>query len=312
MKIAVLDDFQDCVKSLDCFAKMKKHDVIVLNRHVSDPVELSALLQGVQALVLIRERTYVGEALLSRLPDLKVIAQTGKVGRHLDMAACQARDIKVFETDGTAVATAEFTLLMILASLRNLVPEVANMNAGIWQRTLGRQLHGRTLGIFGLGRIGEQVAQAAQTLGARILVWGRDGSQHKAREYGWAVASSREAFFSQSDVLSILVRLSPQTRGIVTARDLALMKPDAILINTARAELIEPGALVTALQHGRPGFAAVDVYEQEPVLATRHPLQDLPNCLCTPHLGFVERDNYESYLGQSFDHINRYFATTTD
>jgi len=264
MKIAVLDDFQDCVKSLACFAKIQKHDVLVLNRHVSDPVELSGLLKGVQALVLIRERTYVGEALLSRLPDLKVIAQTGKIGRHLDMAACQARGIAVFETEGTAVATAEFTLLMILASLRNLVSEVTNMNAGIWQRTLGRQLHGRTLGILGLGRIGEQVAQAGHTLGARILVWGREGSQQKARERGWAVASSREAFFAQSDVLCILVRLSPQTQGLVTAHDLALMKPDAILINTARAELIEPDALVTALRLGRPGFAAVDVYEQEP------------------------------------------------
>ena len=311
MKIAVLDDFQDCVKSLACFAKIQKHDVLVLNRHVSDPVELSGLLKGVQALVLIRERTYVGEALLSRLPDLKVIAQTGKIGRHLDMAACQARGIAVFESEGTAVATAEFTLLMILASLRNLVSEVTNMNAGIWQRTLGRQLHGRTLGILGLGRIGEQVAQSGQTLGARILVWGREGSQQKARERGWAVASSREAFFAQSDVLCILVRLSPQTQGLVTAHDLALMKPDAILINTARAELIEPDALVTALRLGRPGFAAVDVYEQEPVMANRHPLQDLPNCLCSPHLGFVERDNYENYLGQAFDHINRFCDNAT-
>ena len=311
MKIAVLDDFQDCVKSLACFAKIQKHDVLVLNRHVSDPVELSGLLKGVQALVLIRERTYVGEALLSRLPDLKVIAQTGKIGRHLDMAACQARGIAVFETDGTAVATAEFTLLMILASLRNLVSEVTNMNAGIWQRTLGRQLHGRTLGILGLGRIGEQVAQSGQTLGARILVWGREGSQQKARERGWAVASSREAFFAQSDVLCILVRLSPQTQGLVTAHDLALMKTDAILINTARAELIEPDALVTALRLGRPGFAAVDVYEQEPVMANRHPLQDLPNCLCSPHLGFVERDNYENYLGQAFDHINLFCDNAT-
>jgi D-3-phosphoglycerate dehydrogenase len=311
MKIAVLDDFQDCVKSLAFFAKTQKHDVLVLNRHVSDPVELSGLLKGVQALVLIRERTYVGEALLSRLPDLKVIAQTGKIGRHLDMAACQARGIAVFETEGTAVATAEFTLLMILASLRNLVSEVTNMNAGIWQRTLGRQLHGRTLGILGLGRIGEQVAQAGQALGARILVWGREGSQQKARERGWAVASSREAFFAQSDVLCILVRLSPQTQGLVTAHDLALMKPDAILINTARAELIEPDALVTALRLGRPGFAAVDVYEQEPVMANRHPLQDLPNCLCSPHLGFVERDNYENYLGQAFDHINRFCDNAT-
>ena len=311
MKIAVLDDFQDCVKSLACFAKIQKHDVLVLNRHVSDPVELSGLLKGVQALVLIRERTYVGEALLSRLPDLKVIAQTGKIGRHLDIAACQARGIAVFETEGTAVATAEFTLLMILASLRNLVSEVTNMNAGIWQRTLGRQLHGRTLGILGLGRIGEQVAQAGHTLGARILVWGREGSQQKARERGWAVASSREAFFAQSDVLCILVRLSPQTQGLVTAHDLALMKPDAILINTARAELIEPDALVTALRLGRPGFAAVDVYEQEPVMANRHPLQDLPNCLCSPHLGFVERDNYENYLGQAFDHINLFCDNAT-
>ena len=311
MKIAILDDFQDCVRGLDCFAKLQGHEVIVLNQHHDDPQDLASRLAGVQALVLIRERTYVGEALLSRLPHLQMIAQTGKVGRHLDLDACQARGITVFETRGTAVATAEFTLLMMLASLRNLVPEVANMQAGRWQRTLGRQLHGRVVGILGLGRIGEQVAQAAQALGARILVWGREGSQQKAREHGWAVATSREAFFSQADVLCLLVRLSAQTRGMVTAQDLARMKPDAILINTARAELIEPGALETALRQGRPGFAAVDVYEQEPVLAHRHPLQDLPNCLCTPHLGFVELDNYENYLGQAFDHINRFCASRT-
>lgn len=306
MKIAILDDFQDCVRTLNCFAKVKDHDVLVLDRHVDDPQELAGLLQGVQALVLIRERTYIGEALLCRLPDLKVIAQTGKVGRHVDMAACQAHGITVFETKGTAVATAEFTLLMILASLRNLVPEAANMQAGRWQRTLGRQLHGRTLAILGLGNIGVQVARAGQALGARILVWGREGSRQKAAENGWEVATSREAFFEQADVLSILIRLSPQTQGHVTAQDLARMKPDAILVNTARAELIEPGALYAALRAGRPGFAAVDVYEKEPVLAQRHPLQDLPNCLCTPHLGFVERDNYESYLGQAFDHLNRF------
>jgi D-3-phosphoglycerate dehydrogenase len=195
---------------------------------------------------------------------------------------------------------------MILASLRNLVPEAANMQAGRWQRTLGRQLHGRTLAILGLGNIGVQVARAGQALGARILVWGREGSRQKAAENGWEVATSREAFFEQADVLSILIRLSPQTQHHVTAQDLARMKQDAILVNTARAELIEHGALYAALRAGRPGFAAVDVYEKEPVLAQRHPLQDLPNCLCTPHLGFVERDNYESYLGQAFDHLNRF------
>ena len=309
MKIAILDDFQDCVRTLDCFAKLKGHEVLVLNQHFGDPQELARQLQGVQALVLIRERTVVDEALLSRLPDLKVIAQTGKAGRHLDLEACKAHGVVVYETQGTSVATAEFTLLMILASLRNLVPEVANMNAGVWQRTLGRQLHGRTLAILGLGRIGEQVARAAQALGANILVWGREGSRQKATENGWTVAASREAFFAQADVLCILIRLSPQTRGHVTVEDLARMKPDAILVNTARAELIQPGALVAALRAGRPGFAAVDVYEQEPVLKERHPLQDMPNCLCTPHLGFVELDNYESYLGQTFDHINQYAAS---
>ena len=306
MKVAILDDFQDCIRTLACFDKLQGHEVTVLNQHYRDPEALAQQLQGVEALVLIRERTYVGDELLSRLPHLKLIAQTGKAGRHLDMQACQRRGIAVFETEGTAVATAEFTLLMILASLRNLIPEVGNMKAGLWQRTLGRQLHGRTLAILGLGRIGQQVAQAAETLGARILVWGREASRHKAAENGWAVAASREDFFAQADVLCLLLRLSPQTQGYVTAQDLARMKSDAILINTARAELIEPGALVQALRQGHPGFAAVDVYEQEPVLVDRHPLPDLPNCLCTPHLGFVEQDNYESYLGQAFDHINRF------
>ena len=304
MKIAILDDFQDSVRTLNCFEKLSGHDVLVLNEHIEDINVLSEKLQGVQALVLIRERSFITSELLSRLPDLKIIAQAGKTGRHLDLHACQALGIQVCETQGTSVANAEFTLLMILASLRNFPQEVANMEAGLWQKSIGRQLHGRTLAILGLGRIGEQVARAGQTLGAHILTWGRESSRKKALDNGWQFAASREDFFSQADVLCVLLRLSPETTHYVTASDLALMKLDAILINTARAEVIETGALYSALKRGRPGFAAVDVYEHEPVLSQRHPLQELKNCLCTPHLGFVEKDNYENYMSQAFDHIN--------
>ena len=304
MKIAILDDFQDTVRTLECFEKLSAHDVLILNEHIEDIQVLSQRLQGVQALVLIRERSFITAELLSLLPELKIIAQAGKTGRHLDLQACQAQGIEVFETQGTSVANAEFTLLMVLASLRNFPQEVANMQAGLWQKSIGRQLHGRTLAILGLGRIGEQVARAGQTLGAHILVWGRESSKNKAQRNGWHFATSREEFFSKADVLCVLLRLSSQTIHYVTASDLALMKSDAILVNTARAEVIEAGALYTALKLGRPGFAAVDVYEQEPVLSHRHPLQELSNCLCTPHLGFVERDNYENYMSQAFDHIN--------
>jgi D-3-phosphoglycerate dehydrogenase len=193
---------------------------------------------------------------------------------------------------------------MVLASLRNFAQEIANMQSGIWQTSIGRQLQGRTLAILGLGRIGEQVARAGHTLGAEVLIWGRESSRKKALENGWRFAASREEFFSQADVLCVLLRLTQETTHQVTASDLALMKTDAILVNTARAEIIEPNALYNALRLGRPGFAAVDVYEKEPVLLERHPLQDLKNCLCTPHLGFVEKDNFENYMSQAFDGLN--------
>ena len=234
-----------------------------------------------QGLILIRERTWIHEEVLALLPNLRLIVQTGKAGRHLDLEACRRRGIQVKETEGTSIATGEFTLLMILAALRHFPQEVGNMEQGRWQRTIGRQLHGRTLAILGLGRIGEQLAHVAQAMGARVLVWGRENSMAKARAAGWEVAKSREDFFARADVLCITLRLNEHTKGHVTAADLALMKPDAILVNTARAELIEPNALHDALVRGRPGFAAVDVYEQEPVLTARHPLQSLPNCLCT-------------------------------
>jgi D-3-phosphoglycerate dehydrogenase len=306
MKIAVLDDYQDGVRHLDCFKKMHGHDVLVLNHHIDDPKTLAHQLHEMQGLILIRERTWIHEDVLALLPNLRLIVQTGKAGRHLDVEACRRRGIQVQETEGTSIATGEFTLLMILAALRHFPQEVDNMKQGRWQRTIGRQLHGRTLAILGLGRIGEQVAQVAQAMGARVLVWGRENSMAKARAAGWELAKSREDFFARADVLCITLRLNEHTKGHVTAADLALMKPDAILVNTARAELIEPNALHDALVRGRPGFAAVDVYEQEPVLAVRHPLQSLPNCLCTPHLGFVELDNYENYFSQAFDHVNAF------
>lgn len=306
MHVTILDDYQDCVRHLTCFGKLARHQVTILNRHVADPHELAQCLRHTQAIVPIRERTQLGRELLSQLPSLELIAQTGMAGRHLDLEACQALGIKVTQSQGSGSATAEMTLLLILAALRHLVPEVQHMQQGLWQRTLGRQLRGRRLGILGLGRIGLQVGLAAQALGAHICAWGRTGSREAAQRQGWVFASSRDEFFSQCDIVCIMLRLNEETRSFVTAQDLARMKPDAILVNTARAELIEPGALWQALRNGRPGQAAVDVYESEPVLDPQHPLLQLPNCLCTPHLGFVEQDNYESYLGQAFDAINEH------
>jgi D-3-phosphoglycerate dehydrogenase len=308
MHVTILDDHQDCVRHLSCFDKLAAHEVTILNHHIEDPQELAACLRHSQAIVPIRERTRLDRALLSQLPALELIAQTGAVGRHLDVQACQELGIQVTQSQGSGSATAEMTLLLILAGLRHLVAEVQHMKQGLWQRTLGRQLRGRRLGILGLGRIGTQVGLAAQALGAHVWAWGREGSREVARQQAWPFAPSREAFFAQSDIVCIMLRLNEDTRSWVTAQDLALMKPDALLVNTARAELIEPGALWQALKQGRPGQAAIDVYESEPVLDPQHPLLQLPNCLCTPHLGFVEQDNYEAYFGQAFDAINAHAA----
>ena len=306
MRVAIPDDYQDCVRQLACFAKLAGHEVQVFNDTVTDEAALAERLQGFDAVVLTRERTAVRASLLARLPALRLISQTGKLAGHVDLVACTTRGVAVAEGSGTGAATAELTWALVLASRRNLVNEVNRLHAGLWQGHLGQQLAGRRLGVWSYGRIGRQVAAYGRAFGMQVWVWGREGSLADARADGVEVAPSREAFFAQSDVLSLHVRLNAQTRGLVTADDLARMKPDALLVNTSRAELLAEGALAQALERGRPGFAAVDVYESEPILSAGHPLLQLPNALCTPHIGYVERDNYERYFGIAFDNINAF------
>ncbi len=306
MKIVIQDDYQNCIRSLDCFEKIKHHDVTIYNDSVKDIDSLVNRFKDAEAIVLIRERTIINAALLDKLPRLKVISQTGKVAPHIDLEACKARGITVMDGRGSGAATAELTMLLILAGLRNLVQECNRMQQGLWQGTLGRQLKGKTLGIYGYGRIGEQVAHISKAFGANVVIWGRDNSLQKAMKDGFQTAQNKKDFFSTCDVISLQLRLTKDTQGIVSLEDLSLMKPTALLVNTSRAELIAPNALVQALKMGRPGFAAVDVYEDEPVLNHSNPLTQLPNCLCSPHIGFVEKDNYEAYFGIAFDNINHY------
>jgi D-3-phosphoglycerate dehydrogenase len=308
LRIAIPDDYQNCVRSLSCFSKLALHQVTVFNDTLLDVEALAERLQNFDALVLTRERTAISAALLERLPHLRVISQTGKVAEHIDIAACTARGVAVVDGRGSGAATAELTWALVLASRRYLVDEVNRLKAGQWQGHLGQQLSGQRLGVWSYGRIGRQIAAYGRTFGMQVWVWGREASLADARADGFEVAPSREAFFAGSDVLSLHVRLNAQTRGLVTAADLALMRPDALFVNTSRAELVADGALAAALEQGHPGFAAVDVYEAEPVLGAQHPLVRHPRALCTPHIGYVERDNYELYFGTAFDNLNAFAA----
>lgn len=310
MHIVISDDYQDCIRQLACFDKLKEHTVRIHHDSVSAIDDLAQRFQDAEAIVLIRERTVITKELLDRLPKLKVISQTGKMASHVDLEACKARGIVVMDGRGSGGATAELNMLLMLAALRRLVEEANRLKAGQWQGFLGDQLSGKILGVYGFGRIGKQVCHLGKAFGAQPLVWGRESSLQKAQQEGFAVAKTKEEFFSKSDIVCLQLRLNDETKHIVSAQDLALMKPSALLVNASRAELIEPGALVAGLKQGRPGYAAVDTYESEPVLGASDPLLHLPNCLCTPHIGFVERDNYEAYFGIAFDNINSYVAGT--
>ncbi|HEY2256458.1 MAG TPA: D-2-hydroxyacid dehydrogenase family protein [Variovorax sp.] len=306
MRIAIPDDYQDCVRGLDCFSKLEGHEVRIFHDTVKDIDALAARFADAEAIVLTRERTRIDAALLDRLPKLRLISQTGKLAGHVDLAACTARGVLVAEGSGAGSATAELAWALALASRRYLVDEATRLRQGLWQGHLGQQLGGQRLGVWSYGRIGRQVAAYGKVFGMKVWVWGREGSVAAAQRDGFEVAPSREAFFADSDVISLHVRLSAATTGLVTAEDLARMKPSALLVNTSRAELVAPGALAAALAKGRPGFAAVDVYEAEPLAGGEHPLLKLQNVLCTPHIGYVEKDNYERYFGIAFDHVNQY------
>lgn len=307
MRVVIPDDYQNVVRTLDCFSKLQGHQVTLYHDSVTDLDTLAERFYDADALVLIRERTAITEALLARLPKLKLISQTGRGTAHIDREACERRNIAIATGTGSPYATAELTWGLVLAAMRHLPKEMTNLKAGHWQSTLGTGLYGRTLGIFGYGKIGSIVAGYGRAFGMRVIVWGREGSLTSANRDGFETVTDQRSLFEQADVLCLHIRLSAETRGIVTAGDLAIMKPTALLVNTSRAELIEIGALVEALQAGRPGFAAVDVYESEPV--TDHPLLHLENAICTPHLGYVEKDSYELYFSEAFDNVLAFAAS---
>jgi D-3-phosphoglycerate dehydrogenase len=310
MKIAILDDYHDTVRTLAVFKKLAQHEVRVFNDHVQDTEALAARLREVEALVLIRERTEIRAPLLERLPKLKLISQRS-VYPHIDVEACTRLGVVVSSSmhPGTpSYSTAELTWGLILAAARDIPQNVAGLKAGRWQSAIGNTLRGKTLGIYGYGRIAREVTKVGDAMGLRILVWAREASRDKARADGYAVAPSKDAFFAESDVITLHMRLVEATRGIVTRADLARMKPSAILVNTSRAGLVEEGALVAALKAGRPGKAAVDVYEHEPVLNAKHPLLAMENVVCTPHLGYVTREEWELQFADIFDQILAFAA----
>ena len=309
MKIVITDDYQDIVRQLACFPKLAGHDVRVFHDNEKDIDRLAGRLAGVEALVLMRERTPITRPLLERLPRLKLISQTGRGVPHIDLAACTDHGVVVSAANvKSPSAPAELTWALILASRRHLVYEVQRLKEGHWQSTVGIGLNGTVLGIFGFGGIGSRVAQVGRAFGMRVIVWGREGSRERAGRAGFEVAASQQALFAGADIVSLHVLLCAETRGIVGPADLARMKPSALLVNTSRAELIAEGALVEALRRGRPGFAAVDVYEVEPVLGARHSLLALGNALCAPHLGVVEGNTYELYFGHAFDQVLAFAA----
>ena len=310
MNITILDDYHDTVRTLACFRKLAGHHVTVWNDHTKDVDTLAARLADTEALVLIRERTPIRAPLLERLNQLKLISQRG-VYPHIDVDACTRRGVIVSSSlhpGQPSYATAELTWGLIIAAMRQIPQQMAALRAGTWQTAVGVGLRGRTLGIYGYGRIGSVVAGYGKAFGMNVLVWGRKAALVRASADGYSAARSKEEFFEECDVISLHMRLVDATRGIVTAADLARMKPTALIVNTSRAPLIEPGALVNALRAGRPGMAAVDVYEEEPVLDIRHPLLTLGNVVCTPHIGYVERDGYESQFSDIFDQILAYLA----
>ena len=321
MNIVILDDYQDAVRKLECASKLEAYPAKVYTNTVKGLAQLSVRLKDADIIVLIRDRTALNRALIEKLPRLKLIAQTGSVGKHIDLAACTERGIAVAEGVSSPVAPAELTWSLIMAAARRLPQYIGNLKHGAWQQSglkaasmpgnfgLGTVLRGKTLGIWGYGRIGQLVAGYGRAFGMQVMVWGSPESRARAIQDGFHAAGSREAFFAEADVLCLHLRLSESTMHIVRAEDLALMKPTALLVNTSRAELIDTGVLIQGLNRGRPGLAAVDVYESEPILQGSALLR-LENCICTPHIGYVERDSYELYFGAAFENVVNFIRGT--
>ena len=312
VKVAILDDWFDTLRTLACFEKLTGHDVTVFTDHVQDTDILAERLTGFDALVLIRERTEIRAGLLERLPRLRLISQRS-VHPHIDVGACTRLGIVVcsdLHAGSPSYAAAELTWALVLAAMRQIPRQVASLKSGHWQAGVGSTLAGKTLGIYGYGRIGKVVAGYGAAFGMNVLIWASPGSLRRAQADELATAHSKDSFFETCDVLSLHLRLVPATRAVVTAGDLARMKPTGLLVNTSRAALIEPGALVAALRAGRPGMAAVDVFEDEPVHDPGHPLLRIDNAVCTPHIGYVTREEWELQFSDVFDQINAYEAGT--
>jgi D-3-phosphoglycerate dehydrogenase len=310
MKISILDDYHDTVRTLACFKKLDGHDVVIWNDHVQEVEALAERLRDTEALVLIRERTEIRSALIERLPNLKLISQRS-VYPHIDIDACTEHGVIVSSSQhpgSPSYATAELTWGLILAAMRQIPQQMASLRAGNWQIGVGSTLRNKTLGIFGYGRIGAAVAGYGKAFGMNVVVWARPNSLVRAKAEGHLVAPSKAAFFERCDILTLHMRLVDATRGIVTLDDLRRMKPSALIVNTSRAQLIEPGALVRTLDAGRPGMAAVDVYEDEPVRDPNHPLLTMDNVICTPHIGYVSREEFEVQFSDIFDQITAYAA----
>lgn len=306
MRVVVMEDYQQAVERLSCFARLASHDVVVRSRRPVDTADRAAQIGDAEALVLIRERTPIDGPLLDLLPRLKLICQTGRGTPHIDIDACTRRGIVVCNGTGTPYAPAELTLALILGSARRLVDDVVALRAGTWQTTIGVELHGKTLGIVGYGGIGALVAGYGTALGMHVVAWGREGSLERAAADGHEAEPDLRALLARSDVASLHLKLAPETRGIVTAAHLAVMKPDALLVNTARAGLIERGALENALAAGRPGRFALDVFDEEPL--TAGPLLESADVLATPHLGYVTWETYESYFAEAFAQLDAFAA----
>ncbi len=314
MNIIILDDYQDAVRKLKCAARLEPYNAKVFTNTVKGIGQLSVRLRDAEILVLIRERTHFPRLLLEKLPKLRLIVQTGRIGGHIDVETCTRLGIAVAEGTGSPVAAAELTWALIMAAMRRLPQYIGNLKHGAWQQSglkaasmppnfgLGLVLRGRTLGVWGYGKIGQLVAGYGRAFGMQVVVWGSEGSRARAEADGHQAAASCQQFFAECDVLSVHLRLNDATRGLIKLEDLAQMKPTALFVNTSRAELVEDNALVSALNKGRPGMAAVDVFEAEPILQG-HPLLRLENAICTPHIGYVEQDSYELYFGQAFDNV---------
>ena len=314
MNIVILDDYQDAVRKLACAAKLEPYQAKVYTNTVKGLGQLSVRLKDAEVIVLNHDRTHLPRSLIEKLPKLKLLVQTGRVGPHIDIEACTERGIAVAEGTGSPIAPAELAWALVMAAARRLPQYIGNLKHGAWQQSglkssgtpgnfcLGTTLKGRTLGILGYGRIGQLVAGYGLAFGMRVMIWGRPPSRERALQDGFEVTSSREELFEQSDVLSLHLRLSEETRYTVRLADLSRMKPTSLLVNISKAELIEPDALLSGLNRGRPGMAAIDVYESEPILQG-HALLRLENCICTPHIGYVEQDSYELYFSTAFDNV---------